>query len=783
MSKREGTMPPNREDIPTPPPRPRDSAVPEPIGASDSRRNRSGAQDGASGRRGRASGPPERSGPIGIASGDFSTPVVRKRTTTQPRLPVVGSGPAKDLLPSTPEAMAARSALVTPPPLNGAPPPPPVTGAELDTPFATSAKADSRDEAALLAAEAAAVRALDSGPITPPPEADDPGPTPPLDPGPTPPPDPARARWFPIPRSGAAGPPTPGLAGLSTPGAVVPATPPPGTVTPPPAAAATPAPIAPLAAVATPAPTFAPTVETISPDAVPTPPPAAVKTPGPTGLQARSGPTALSATPGPTPAPTPAPVASGTPLPSLSAPTPAPLSDEVEAAAVPAQVGAMPAPDAVFEPEAPPSADGTPSPMLEPTLEAAPAAPAAAQDLPGSSDQAGAIPTSTIATDSGVAADGAETKAAPAPGTLPAPASEDESVVAGDDDLEVMEGGDAGLEVAHPVGAALDGVQGAEGASASAPPPPPAAASTRTPPPPIPGRFLKTPAPELRGLEADVPPPTPRAGVPPLPILPEALAQRPRRPKRSKPWFEEVFDEDYLRTLPFMTSEQTLREVEFIEKSLDLPAGAKVLDVGCGYGRHAIELVHRGLNITGLDLSLPLLIRAADEAQRRSLSVNFVHADMREMVFEDQFDGAYSMLTSFGYFDEEANLRVAESIARALRPGGRFLLDVVNRDYIVSDLPSRVWWEGNGCVVLEEVDFNFHTSRVVTHRSIVFDDGRQLEQEISIRAYSLHELGRLLRQAGFRVIDVSGAIATRGHLFGSTSRNLIVLAERRTDES
>src|SRR6185312_15567104 len=79
-----------------------------------------------------------------------------------------------------------------------------------------------------------------------------------------------------------------------------------------------------------------------------------------------------------------------------------------------------------------------------------------------------------------------------------------------------------------------------------------------------------------------------------------------------------------------------------------------------------------------------------------SLSVNFVHADMREMAFEKQFDGAYSMLTSFGYFDEETNLRVAERIGRALKPGGRFLLDILNRDYVVADLPVRVWWEGPG---------------------------------------------------------------------------------------
>jgi SAM-dependent methyltransferase len=270
--------------------------------------------------------------------------------------------------------------------------------------------------------------------------------------------------------------------------------------------------------------------------------------------------------------------------------------------------------------------------------------------------------------------------------------------------------------------------------------------------------------------------------LPGLSILPEALAQRPRRPKRSKPWFEEVFDEDYLRTLPFMRADQTLREVEFISDTLRLGAGDEVLDVACGYGRHAIELVQRGVNVTGLDLSLPLLIRAADEAQRRGLSVNFVHADMREMAFERQFDGAYSMLTSFGYFDEETNLRVAERVARALKPGARFLLDIVNRDYVVSDLPVRVWWEGTGCVVLEEVDFNFHTSRILTHRSIVFEDGRQLEQEISVRAYSLHEIGRLLRQAGFRVIDVSGALATRGNFFGTSSRSLLIVAEKREED-
>ncbi len=259
--------------------------------------------------------------------------------------------------------------------------------------------------------------------------------------------------------------------------------------------------------------------------------------------------------------------------------------------------------------------------------------------------------------------------------------------------------------------------------------------------------------------------------------LPEALSRRPLK-KRLKPWFEEVFDENYLRTLPFMTAQQTLRETAFIESALASPPEGELLDIACGYGRHAIELGQRGFRVTGLDLSLPLLIRAADEAQRRGLSVNFVHADMREMTYDSQFAAAYCVLTSFGYFDEETNLRVASSICRALKPGGRFLVDTINRDYIVSDLPSRVWWEGDGCVVLEEVDFDFHTSRVLIRRSIVFGDGRQVENEISIRAYSLHELGRVLRRAGFQVVDVSGSLSGKEPFLGAASRHVVIVCER-----
>jgi SAM-dependent methyltransferase len=322
-------------------------------------------------------------------------------------------------------------------------------------------------------------------------------------------------------------------------------------------------------------------------------------------------------------------------------------------------------------------------------------------------------------------------------------------------------------------------------------------------PPPVPhghapGTTLPPPAPAAKhGADASHPPPPPSAKSPPpapaakkptvVSAAAAAAAAKPadpsKRAKRGKPWFEEIFDEDYLRTLPFLTPQATQAEAQFVIDVLSIQPGAQLLDLGCGYGRHAMELAARGFHLVGLDLSLPLLLRGADEAQRRGLSINFVHADMRELDFDAQFDGVYCLFSTFGYFDDETNKKTANAVARALKPGGRFVIEVLNRDYVIGELPTRVWWEGDGCVVLEEVEFNYFSSRIHSNRSVVFDDGRQIEQEISVRAYSLHELGKLLHSAGFRVVEVSGSVHTRGRYFGNQSRHIIVVAEKKPKES
>ena len=298
---------------------------------------------------------------------------------------------------------------------------------------------------------------------------------------------------------------------------------------------------------------------------------------------------------------------------------------------------------------------------------------------------------------------------------------------------------------------------------------PKAAADAAVHPPPPPPPAAKAPPPA---------PPQKKEQKPPAAVA-AVTAKDPAKGGRGKPWFVDLFDEDYLRTLPFLTPQATQSEAEFVIEAMNLAPGAQVLDVGCGYGRHAMELAARGFHVVGLDLSTPLLVRGGEEAHRRGLTINFVRGDMRELDFENQFDAAYSLFSTFGYFDDEANKKTLQNIARALKPNGKLLIEILNRDYVIADLPTRVWWEGDGCVVLEEVELNYFSSRIQVNRSVVFDDGRQLEQEISVRAYSLHEVGKLMHAAGFRVLEVSGGYQMRGRFFGNQSRHIIVLAERK----
>jgi SAM-dependent methyltransferase len=272
-------------------------------------------------------------------------------------------------------------------------------------------------------------------------------------------------------------------------------------------------------------------------------------------------------------------------------------------------------------------------------------------------------------------------------------------------------------------------------------------------------------------------PPASRPKPPPPPGAPKPDEGQKR--KQARQWWERFFSDDYLMTVRPPNAAQIAKQVDFVEASLGLARGGIVLDVGCGLGQHSIELSRRGYLAVGLDLSLAMNTRAAESAQQLGLKINFVHADIREMEFDGAFDAAICMGTTLGFFDEDANRDVLARLHHALKPGGRLLIDVVNRDYVIGCQPNLVWFEGDGCVCMEESDFNYFNSRLTVKRTIMREDGRQTNAEYTLRLYSLHELGQLMSASGFRVIEVSGQEAIRGAFFGVQSPRILMLAERR----
>ena len=103
-------------------------------------------------------------------------------------------------------------------------------------------------------------------------------------------------------------------------------------------------------------------------------------------------------------------------------------------------------------------------------------------------------------------------------------------------------------------------------------------------------------------------------------------------------WYEDWFGEEYLLVYPHRNEAEAKKQIEFLNRHIPLPEGAKVLDLCCGCGRHSIELRAQGYDVVGLDLSGELLEVACSRAAECELDIEFMRCDMREIPYSDHFD-------------------------------------------------------------------------------------------------------------------------------------------------
>lgn len=243
-------------------------------------------------------------------------------------------------------------------------------------------------------------------------------------------------------------------------------------------------------------------------------------------------------------------------------------------------------------------------------------------------------------------------------------------------------------------------------------------------------------------------------------------------------WWQTFFDDQYLKlhgdVLPV---ERTEREVKGVLAILGLAQGSRVLDLCCGQGRHAVRLAQAGMQVTGLDYSTTLLAVARRQAEENGVELTLVQGDMRGIPFRGEFDAIVNLFTAFGYFESETeDLRVLQSAAGALRPGGQFLIDLPNV-YSVRSMPSlKLWRESEVGPLMQDVTFDPWTGRDTTNY-FWFENGQRRTRSFTVRTYASHEIVAMLRTAGLRPIKLYGGFDVSDYHYRD-SRRLMVLAKK-----
>jgi len=255
-----------------------------------------------------------------------------------------------------------------------------------------------------------------------------------------------------------------------------------------------------------------------------------------------------------------------------------------------------------------------------------------------------------------------------------------------------------------------------------------------------------------------------------------------------KEWWKTLFDDKYTQTYVDTSSEKrTATEVDFLLKNLSIKKGTNILDLACGYGRHAIKLSQAKFKVTGLDYSKHLINLAKATAKEKGLSIDFLRGDIRNFSFSKKFDAVICMFTSFGYFTrEEDHEKVIKQVSKALKRNGVFFLDVKNPIATTIDFEKNISAGNkelrktetlsNGINLSTSQVFDIHKMRWKINRTWKIN-GKVKKYYADIRLFTLPELSNLLGHHNLRIEKVWGNF--NGSPLSYNSPRIIVLARKK----
>lgn len=254
---------------------------------------------------------------------------------------------------------------------------------------------------------------------------------------------------------------------------------------------------------------------------------------------------------------------------------------------------------------------------------------------------------------------------------------------------------------------------------------------------------------------------------------------------KPKQWYETLF-ENYAKTYDKESFTQgTAGECDFIEQELHYNRSLNILDVGCGTGRHSIELTKRGYNVTGIDFSESQLARAREKAEQKNLIIDFQKHDARNLPFENKFDASI-MLCEGGFplmETDEMNFKILKSVTRSLKEKSKFIFTTLNGLFPLFNSIEKF------CAVVAKDDnatysnntFDLMTFRDHNTTEIIDDNGVKKTLECNERYYVPSEITWMLKSLGFKKIDIFSAklgAFSRNDKLTTNDFEMLVIAEK-----
>ncbi|MBT9172629.1 MAG: Demethylrebeccamycin-D-glucose O-methyltransferase [Syntrophomonadaceae bacterium] len=252
-----------------------------------------------------------------------------------------------------------------------------------------------------------------------------------------------------------------------------------------------------------------------------------------------------------------------------------------------------------------------------------------------------------------------------------------------------------------------------------------------------------------------------------------------------KQWYEILFDNYGDQYDKESFTQGTAGECDFIEKELNYDSSLKIIDIGCGTGRHAIELTKRGYLVTGIDLSESQLNKAREKAQKLDLRIDFFRHDARNLPFENQFDAAI-MLCEGGFplmETDEMNFEILKNAAKSLKSSAKFIFTTLNGLFplyhSINDFHETGANEEGAHYKSDS--FDLMTMRDYNVTTFTDDDGKVCELKCDERYYMPSEITWLLKSLGFKKIEIFGAklgAYSREDQLTTADYEMLIIAEK-----